>query len=80
MSDTLDPRSHLGRAVFQMLDVSVRLKPDIRGVVIRVHNAIAAKPKDPGLRFTLRRDVDFLSREPRLAGIMRQLWKALPQS
>jgi len=80
VSKGLDPRSKLGRSVFQMVDVSIKCKPEVRGVVIRVHNAIAADPESKSLRFTIRRDFDFLMREPRLVSILRQLWKALPQA
>ena len=75
-----DARSKLGRYVFQMLDVSVKLKPDIRVVVVRVHNLIAEDPEDSTLRFKLKRDIDVLMREPRLSPIVCMLWKELPST
>ena len=75
-----DARSKLGRAAFQMLDLAIKCKPDVRAVVIRVHNAIASNPENKGLRFSLRQDLDFLRKEPRLTSTLIQLWKALPQA
>jgi len=80
MKKHFDARTKLGRYVFQMLDVSVKLKPDMRERVVRVHNLIAADPDDASLKFKLKSDLDTLAREPRLSAIVRMLWKELPST
>ena len=74
----LDSSSKLGRLVFTMKDVSVRMKPDVRARVVRVFNTLDADQKDPGLRFRLRDDLDRLSREPQLTSLVKMLYKELP--
>ena len=75
----LDTSSKLGRTLFQMKDASVRMKPDIRAIVIRLFNSIEADPENRELRFNLRNDLDRLKREPQLAALAAQLLKALPE-
>ncbi len=76
----LDPSSKMGRIVFQMKDISVRMKPEIRAMVIRVFNTIESDQESTALRFRLREDLDKLGREPQLAGLARRLFKELPQT
>lgn len=80
MSKKLDTSSKMGRIVFSMKDISVRMKPEIRAIVVRLFNMIEATPDDPNLRFSLRDDLDKLGREPQLAGLAKQLYKELPNS
>jgi hypothetical protein len=74
----LDATSKMGRILYQMKDLSVRMKPDIRVRVIRVYNTIEANQDDPQLRFRVREDLGKLEREPQLAGLAKRLWKELP--
>ena len=76
----LDASSKMGRIVFQMKDISVRMKPDIRAIVIRIFNTIEADQENPQLRFRLREDLQKLGREPQLAGLARRLFKELPST
>ncbi len=76
----LDTSSKMGRILFSMKDISVRMKPDVRTRVIRVFNMVEATPDEPNLRFSLRDDLDKLGREPQLAGLAKQLYKELPNS
>jgi len=76
----LDASSKLGRIVFQMKDISVRMKPEIRAIIVRVYNTIEANQEDPGLRFRVREDLVKLGREPQLAGLARRLFKELPST
>ena len=80
MKKKLDTSTKMGRIVFQMKDVSVRMKPEIRAIVIRIFNTVEANPEDTALRFRLRDDLDRIGREPQLAGLSRQLFKELPQT
>jgi hypothetical protein len=80
VSKKLDTSSKMGRIVFTMKDISVRMKPEIRAIVVRLFNMIEATPDDPNLRFSLRDDLDKLGREPQLAGLAKQLYKELPNS
>jgi len=76
----LDTSSKLGRLVFQMKDVSVRMKPDVRAIVVRVFNTLDADQTDTGLRFRLRDDLTRLGREPQLASLVKMLYKELPNT
>lgn len=76
----LDPSSKAGRIVYSMKDLSVRMKPEIRAIVVRVFNALESTPDDPALRFRLREDLDKLGREPQLAGLAKRLFKELPNT
>ncbi len=76
----LDTSSKLGRLVFQMKDMSVRMKPDVRAIVVRVFNTLDADQTDTGLRFRLREDLARLGREPQLASLVKMLYKELPDT
>ena len=80
MKKHLDSSSKLGRLVFTMKDVSVRMKPDVRARVVRVFNTLDADQTDPGLRFRLRDDLDKLGREPQLSSLVKMLYKELPST
>ena len=78
MKKKLDTSTKLGRIIFQMKDVSVRMKPEVRARVIRVFNLLDHDQEDPQLRFRLRDDLTKLGREPQLASLARMLYKELP--
>ena len=80
MKKHLDTTSKMGKIIYQMKDVSVRMKPEIRAIVIRIFNTVESNQTDTSLRFKLRDDLDRLGREPQLAGLARQLFKELPQT
>jgi hypothetical protein len=80
MNKKLDTSSKMGKIIYQMKDISVRMKPEIRAIVVRVFNTVEANQTDTSLRFKLRDDLDKLGREPQLAGLARQLFKELPQT
>ena len=80
MKKKLDTSTKLGQIVFQMKDISARMKPDIRAIVVRVYNTLDANQEDTALRFRLREDLEKLGREPQLAGLARRLFKELPQT
>ena len=76
----IDPSSKAGRIIFQMKDLSVRMKPEVRAIVVRIFNTLDADQDDPALRFRLREDLDKLGREPQLAGLAKRLFKELPNT
>ncbi|HEY6194747.1 MAG TPA: hypothetical protein VI504_06850 [Candidatus Eisenbacteria bacterium] len=76
----LDTSSKMGRIVFQMKDISVRMKPEVRAIVVRVYNTLDADQTDTALRFRLREDLDRLGREPQLASLAKMLFKELPNT
>ena len=80
MKKKLDTSTKLGRIVYQMKDISVRMKPEVRAIVIRVFNTLDDDCESPMLRFRLREDLDKLGRQPQLASLARLLFKALPST
>ncbi len=80
MKKKLDTSTKMGRIVFAMKDISTRMKPDVRARVIRVFNTLDADQTDTGLKYRLREDLEKMSREPQLAGLVKQLYKELPQT
>jgi hypothetical protein len=76
----LDTSTKIGRIVLQMKDISVRMKPDVRAIVIRVYNMLDGDQESAQLRFRLRDDLDKLGREPQLASLARRLFKELPNT
>lgn len=80
MKKKLDTSTKVGRIVYQMKDISVRMKPEVRAIVIRVFNLLEADQEDPQLRFRLRDDLNRLGREPQLASLARMLYKELPST
>lgn len=80
MKKKLDTSTPIGRIVLQMKDISVRMKPEARAIVIRVYNVLDDSQEDPQLRFRLRDDLDKLGREPQLASLARRLFKELPNT
>jgi len=76
----LDTSTKLGRIVYQMKDISVRMKPDVRAIVIRVYNVLDDDQESSQLKFRLRDDLARLAREPQLASLVRMLFKALPST
>ena len=80
MRKGLDTSTKIGRIVYQMKDISVRMKPDVRAIVLRVFNTLDLDQKDTALRFRLREDLERLGREPQLASLAKMLFKELPQT
>lgn len=80
MKKKLDTSTKMGRIVFAMKDISTRMKPDVRARVIRVFNTLDADQTDTGLKYRLREDLEKMAREPQLAGLVKQLYKELPQT
>jgi len=76
----LDTSTKIGRIVYSMKDISVRMKPDVRAIVIRVFNVLDDDQESSQLKFRLRDDLTRLSREPQLASLVRMLFKALPST
>jgi 2C-methyl-D-erythritol 2,4-cyclodiphosphate synthase len=80
MKKKLDTSTKVGRIIYQMKDISVRMKPEVRAIVIRVFNTLEADQTDTALRFKLREDLTKLGREPQLASLARMLFKELPST
>ena len=74
----LDSRSKLGRALFQLVDASLKLPNDVRTIVIRVRNVIEADPEDKMMRFSLRGDLDVLGRNATTAAASQASVRVLP--
>lgn len=75
----LDPRGKLGRAVFQLVDATLKMHPEVRARAMRVKNFIEAEPDDPMTRFKVNPELDVLMRDPKLNAKVRAVQKALPK-
>ena len=74
----LDTRSKLGRAVFALVDQSIKLSVDHRTRIARIRSLIEADPEDAMVKFKISSDLDALAREPRISSTVMMLRKALP--
>ena len=75
----LDASSKLGRAVFQLVDATVKMHPEVRARAIRIKNVIDADPEDPMARFKVNPELDILMRDPKLNASVRAVQKAMPK-
>lgn len=75
----LDPRSKLGRAVFQLVDATLKMHPEVRARAMRIKNLIDAEPDDPMTRFKVNPELDVLMRDPKLNAKVRAVQKAMPK-
>lgn len=62
----LDASSKLGRAVFQLVDATAKMHPDVRARAIRIKNLIDADPEDQMTRFKVNPELQILMRDPKL--------------
>lgn len=75
----LDPSSKLGRAVFQLVDATAKMKPEVRARALRIKNVIDIDPDDPMARFKVNPELDILMRDPRLNAQVRAVQRAMPK-
>lgn len=75
----LDASSKLGRAVYQLLDATVKMHPEVRARAIRIKNVIDANPEDPMTRFKVNSELDILMRDPKLNAQVRAIQRAMPK-
>jgi hypothetical protein len=75
----LDASSKLGRAIFQLVDATAKLNPEIRARAARIRNIIEADPDDPMARFKINPELSILFREPKLNAQVRAVQKAMPK-
>lgn len=75
----LDPQSKLGRAVFQLVDATLKMHPEVRARATRIKNLIDAEPDDPMTRFKVNPELNVLMRDPRLNAKVRAVQKAMPK-
>lgn len=75
----LDPSSKLGRAIFQLLDATMKMPAEVRARAIRIRNLVDAEPDDQMTRFKINPDLQHLMRDPRLNAPVRAILKAMPK-
>jgi len=75
----LDPSSKLGRAVFRLLDSTMKMSAEVRTRVARVRNLVESDPDDPMTRFKIGPDLDALMRDPKLNAHVQAIRKAMPK-
>ena len=78
-SKGLDASSKLGRAVFQLVDTTVKMHPEVRARAIRIKNVIDAQPDDPMTRFKVNPELEILMRDPKLNAAVRAVQRAMPK-
>jgi hypothetical protein len=75
----LDASSKLGRAVFQLVDATVKMPAEVRARAIRIKNIIDVDPDDPMTRFKVNPELDILMRDPKLNAQVRAVQRAMPK-
>lgn len=75
----LDASSKLGRAVFQLVDATAKMHPEVRARAIRVKSMIEVDPEDPMTRFKVNPELDILMRDPKLNAQVRAVQRAMPK-
>jgi hypothetical protein len=75
----LDASSKLGRAIFQLVDVTIKMHPEVRARAIRIKNMVDAAPDDQMTRFKINPELQILMRDPKLNAAVRAVLKAMPK-
>jgi hypothetical protein len=75
----LDASSKLGRAIYQLVDATVKMKPDVRERAIRIKNLVDAAPDDQMTRFKINPELDILMRDARLNAHVLAIRRAMPK-
>ena len=75
----LDASSKLGRAIFQLVDATTKMHPEVRARAIRIKNMVDAAPDDQMTRFKINPELQILMRDPRLNAQVRAVLKAMPK-
>ncbi len=75
----LDASSKLGRAIFALVDATLKMHPEVRARAVRIKNLVEADPDDPMARFKINPELDILMRDPKLNAKVRAVQKAMPK-
>jgi hypothetical protein len=75
----LDASSKLGRAIFQLVDATAKMHPEIRARAMRIKNAVDVAPDDPMTRFRVNPELEILMRDPKLNAQVRAVQRAMPK-
>lgn len=75
----LDPSSKLGRAIFQLVDATVKMHPEVRARAVRIRNMVEIAPDDQMTRFKINPELQILMRDPKLNAQVRAVLKAMPK-
>lgn len=75
----LDASSKLGRAIFQLVDATAKMHPEVRARAIRIKNVVDASPDDPMTRFKVNPELEILMRDPKLNAQVRAVQRAMPK-
>lgn len=75
----LDASSKLGRAIFQLVDATIKMHPEVRARAIRIKNMVDAAPDDQMTRFKINPELQILMRDPKLNAQVRAVLKAMPK-
>ena len=75
----LDASSKLGRAIFYLVDATVKMNAEVRGRAIRIKNLVDAAPDDQMTRFKINPDLDILMRDSKLNAAVLAVRRAMPK-
>ena len=75
----LDPSSKLGRAIFQLVDATMKMHPEVRARAARIRNMVDAAPDDQMTRFKINPELQILMRDPKLNAQVLAILKAMPK-
>ena len=75
----LDASSKLGRAIFQLVDATMKMSPEVRARAARIRNTVDAAPDDQMTRYKIQPDLQILMRDPKLNGQVLAIQRAMPK-
>ena len=75
----LDASSKLGRAIFQLVDATAKMHPEVRARAMRIKNLVDTDPEDPMTRFKINPELSILMRAPKLNAQVLAVQRAMPR-
>lgn len=75
----LDASSKLGRAIFQLVDATQKMNPEVRARAARIRNIVDADPDDQMTRYKIQPELQILMRDPKLNAQVLAIQRAMPK-
>jgi hypothetical protein len=75
----LDASSKLGRAIWRLVDSTMKMNGEVRTRVMRIKNLVDAAPDDQMTRYKINPDLMILMRDPKLNAQVLAIQRAMPK-